>query len=57
MDTLGLSSEELALQAGARAFAREVVQPRAAGVDASEEYPWDIVKALTEARLRRDDDS
>ena len=51
MDALGLSSEELALQARARAFAREVVRPRAAGIDASEEYPWDIVKALTEARF------
>ena len=51
MNALGLSSEELALQARARAFAREVVQPRAAGIDASEEYPWDIVKALTAARF------
>jgi alkylation response protein AidB-like acyl-CoA dehydrogenase len=46
---LGLSSEERALQARARAFAREVVRPRAAGIDAKEEYPWDIVKALTDA--------
>ena len=51
MDTLGLTAEELALQARARAFAREVVQPRAAEIDASEEYPWDIVKALTDARF------
>ena len=29
----------------------EVVRPRAAEIDASEEYPWDIVKALTEARF------
>jgi alkylation response protein AidB-like acyl-CoA dehydrogenase len=46
---LGLSSEQLALQTRARAFAREVVRPRAAAVDAQEDYPWDIVKALTEA--------
>jgi alkylation response protein AidB-like acyl-CoA dehydrogenase len=46
---LGLSSEQLALRTRARVFAREVVRPRAAAVDAQEEYPWDIVKALTEA--------
>src|ERR1041384_1881540 len=49
MDTLGLSAQELALQARARAFANEVVRPRAAEIDASEQYPWDIVKALTDA--------
>jgi alkylation response protein AidB-like acyl-CoA dehydrogenase len=48
---LGLSREELALQTRAREFARTVVRPRAAAVDATEEYPWDIVKALTEARF------
>src|SRR4051794_16716347 len=46
---LGLSAEQLALQARARTFADEVVRPRAAAIDASEEYPWDIVKALTGA--------
>ena len=46
---LGLSSEQLALQARARAFACEIVRPRAAEIDAQEEYPWDVVKALTEA--------
>ena len=46
---LGLSSDQLALQARARAFAREIARPRAAEIDAREEYPWDIVKALTEA--------
>ena len=46
---LGLSSDQLALQARARAFARDVARPRAAEIDAREEYPWDIVKALTEA--------
>jgi alkylation response protein AidB-like acyl-CoA dehydrogenase len=48
---LGLSSEQLALQARARAFAREVARPRAAEIDAQEQYPWDIVQALTEARF------
>jgi alkylation response protein AidB-like acyl-CoA dehydrogenase len=44
---LGLSADQLALQARARDFANAVVRPRAAEVDASEQYPWDIVKALT----------
>src|SRR4051794_23877183 len=46
---LGLSAEQLALQAQAREFAHAVVRPRAAEMDASEQYPWDIVKALTDA--------
>src|SRR6185503_18037048 len=46
---LGLSADQLALQARARAFADEVVRPRAAEVDAQEQYPWDIVAALTQA--------
>src|SRR5436305_7572471 len=48
---LGLTSEQVALQARAREFACAVVQPRAAEVDAQEQYPWDIVKALTDARF------
>src|SRR3954468_23346146 len=51
MDTLGLAAAESALQARAREFARTVVRPRAAQIDATEEYPWDIVKALTDARF------
>jgi alkylation response protein AidB-like acyl-CoA dehydrogenase len=46
---LGLSADQLVLQVRARTFADEVVRPRAAAIDASEEYPWDIVKALTGA--------
>ena len=46
---LGLSPDELALQARARQFAQTVVRPRAAEVDRSEEYPWDLVTALAEA--------
>ena len=46
---LGLSADELDLQARARAFSRDVVAPRAAEIDRQGEYPWDIVKALTEA--------
>src|SRR6476659_670815 len=48
---LGLSSEQRALQARARSFAQGVARPRAAEIDASEQYPWDIVKALTEAKF------
>ncbi len=43
---LGLSEDELALQARARAFARDIVAPRAAAIDRDDEYPWDIAKAL-----------
>jgi alkylation response protein AidB-like acyl-CoA dehydrogenase len=46
---LGLSPDELALQERARSFAQAVVRPRAAAIDRDGEYPWDIVKALTEA--------
>ena len=52
---LGLSQNEIALQARARAFAREVVRPRAAAIDRDEQYPWDIVKALERGRLSRHD--
>ena len=44
-----LTAEQLAVQAEARALAREVIAPRAADVDRSEEYPWDNVAALQEA--------
>ena len=46
---LGLSADQLALQARARAFAEEIVRPRAAEIDVQEQYPWDIVTALTQA--------
>lgn len=44
-----LSDEQLNLQARARAMADEVIAPRAADVDRTEEYPWHNVEALTEA--------
>ena len=46
---LGLSADELTLRERARAFATEVVSPRAATIDRDEQYPWDIVKALSES--------
>src|SRR5947209_5138164 len=48
---LGLSADALGLQARARSFAEQVARPRAAEIDANEQYPWDIVKALTDARF------
>jgi len=47
--TFDLTSEQIALRERARAFAQEVARPRASEIDAQEQYPWDIVKALTEA--------
>jgi alkylation response protein AidB-like acyl-CoA dehydrogenase len=46
---LGLSADETALKARACAFADRVVRPRAAAIDRDEQYPWDIVEALTQA--------
>jgi len=46
---LGLTPNEVALQARARAFSEAVARPRAAAIDRDQEYPWDIVKALAEA--------
>ncbi|MES2713334.1 MAG: 3-sulfinopropanoyl-CoA desulfinase [Pseudomonadota bacterium] len=43
-----LAPEEFALQARARAFADGLVRRRAAEIDRSGEYPWDVVEALTE---------
>ena len=44
-----LSDGQKAIQASALKLADEVIAPRAAEVDRSEDYPWDNVKALTEA--------
>ncbi len=44
-----LTLEQRAVQAEARALAREVIAPRAAEVDRSEQYPWDNVAALQQA--------
>jgi alkylation response protein AidB-like acyl-CoA dehydrogenase len=46
---IGLSPEEEALRQRAETFSREVVRPRAAETDRSEEYPWDTVRDLVEA--------
>jgi alkylation response protein AidB-like acyl-CoA dehydrogenase len=49
--TLGLSPDELSLQSRAREFATSIVRPRAAAIDRDEQYPWDIVRALAEAKF------
>jgi alkylation response protein AidB-like acyl-CoA dehydrogenase len=46
-----LPDDKQALRTRARELAREVIAPRAAEVDRSEQYPWDNVRALTEAGL------
>ncbi|MEC8981941.1 MAG: acyl-CoA dehydrogenase family protein, partial [Actinomycetota bacterium] len=43
-----LTADQEALQARARELAVEVVAPRAAEVDRTEAYPWDVVEALRE---------
>src|SRR6185312_3835668 len=45
----GLSPDQMALRARARAFADTVARPRAAAIDQEEQYPWDIVQALAAA--------
>lgn len=44
-----LPQEQLELQQRARDLAVRVIAPRAADIDISQEYPWDNVKALTDA--------
>ena len=44
-----LTDEQKALRARARDLAESVVGPRAAEVDRTETYPWDIVEALRDA--------
>ena len=46
-----LTDAQLALQHRARDLANELIAPRAAEVDRTEEYPWANVAALTEAGL------
>ena len=44
-----LNENQARIQETARALANDVFKSRAAGIDASEEYPWDNVKVLTQA--------
>ena len=47
--TWALTDEQLSIRDKARALATEVIAPRAAEVDRSEQYPWDNVTALQQA--------
>src|ERR1051326_9503675 len=49
--TLGLSPNELPCRGRARESARSPVRPRAAAIARDEQYPWDIVRALAEAKF------
>jgi 3-sulfinopropanoyl-CoA desulfinase len=44
-----LTKEQTDIQLRARELAVEVIAPRAAAIDESEQYPWDNVKALCDA--------
>jgi alkylation response protein AidB-like acyl-CoA dehydrogenase len=46
---MNLSETQKMIQDSARAMARDVIAPRAAEIDRTEEYPWDNVAALAEA--------
>jgi alkylation response protein AidB-like acyl-CoA dehydrogenase len=45
----GLTDTQLELEARARCLAVNVIGPRAAQIDATEQYPWDNVHALNQA--------
>jgi len=51
MNASGLSADQLKLQARARALAAGPIAKRAAEVDRTEQYPWDNVDLLKDARL------
>ena len=51
MNASGLSPDQLKLQARARELAAGPVARRAAEVDRTEQYPWDNVELLKDARL------
>src|ERR1700757_3008644 len=46
-----LSPAQLALQGKARELAQSEIRARAAEIDRTEQYPWDIVERLKEARF------
>lgn len=46
MPAFTLTDDQLRLKQRAAAFARSIVQPRLADMDRTNEYPWDVVRAL-----------
>ena len=51
MNAFGLSPDQVKLQAHARELAAGPVSKRAAEVDRTEQYPWDNVDLLKDAKL------
>ena len=51
MNASGLSPDQLKLQARVRELAAGPVAKRAAEVDRTEQYPWDNVELLKDAKL------
>ena len=49
MSQFKLTPEQESFRQGAREFAQQVVAPRAAETDRTEQYPWDIVTAMKDA--------
>src|ERR1700685_3475570 len=47
-----LSEEHDALREAVRALADDKIAPRAAGVDRTSEFPWDVYEALVKADLQ-----
>ncbi len=46
MLSFSLTDDQLRLKERARIFARDVVQPKLADMDRTNQYPWDVVRAL-----------
>src|ERR1700744_2736080 len=49
MSTFALSEEHEALREAVRALAEDKIAPRAADIDRTAEFPWDVYEALVKA--------
>jgi alkylation response protein AidB-like acyl-CoA dehydrogenase len=49
MSTFALSDEHEALREAVRALAEDKIAPRAADIDRTTEFPWDVYEALVKA--------
>src|SRR5215472_9478710 len=49
MSTFALSEEHEALREAIRALAEDKIAPRAADIDRTAEFPWDVYEALVKA--------
>src|SRR5580700_7000314 len=52
MSTFDLSEEQQALREAVRALADDKIAPRAAEIDRTSEFPWDVYEALVKADLQ-----